>query len=281
MARIRTIKPEALQHRKVGPLSDRTFRLWVALLTQADDDGRLVEDARSLRALVWGYQSRVVVAAVEEALSELATAGLIHRYTAGGQAILEMQDWHDHQRVRGTSHYNPSKWPSYKDSVESTERSVSVPQISRTVPPSRARVSGSDRIGSELPKYSSSTSRRPGGRPIEEVDVSDPIQQEGPEALLALWREIATTTKRPGLPGLIVPDSQLTTKRREGALRRLKEAELAWHHQAISRLSQSAFACGRPKPDGSRWRASFDWYLKSETNCVKAHEGAYDDATES
>src|SRR6266478_4836569 len=54
--RIRSLKPEALQHRKVGRLSDRSFRLWLGLITQADDEGRMIWDPAQFRLLVFGYQ---------------------------------------------------------------------------------------------------------------------------------------------------------------------------------------------------------------------------------
>jgi hypothetical protein len=70
--RIRTLKPEALQHRKVGRLNDRQFRLWVGMLTQADDEGRLVADAEQLRLQVFGYHPRVTARDVDAALDALA-----------------------------------------------------------------------------------------------------------------------------------------------------------------------------------------------------------------
>ena len=41
MPRIRTLKPEHRQHRKLGPLDHLTYRLWVGMILEADDAGRL------------------------------------------------------------------------------------------------------------------------------------------------------------------------------------------------------------------------------------------------
>lgn len=113
MARIRTIKPEALQHRKVGRLSDRAFRLWVGMLTQADDSGRLVADLDQLRVEVFAYHPRVTSAHVTGALSEIASAGLVRVYTASGVQYADFPSWSDHQRI---SHPQPSKIPAFTES---------------------------------------------------------------------------------------------------------------------------------------------------------------------
>ena len=77
MPRIRTIKPEALQHRKVGPLSDRAFRVWIVLITQADDEGRLVCEASQVRVWGFSYHRNISDDEVEVAIQEVATPGLI------------------------------------------------------------------------------------------------------------------------------------------------------------------------------------------------------------
>ena len=48
MPRIRSLKPEHKQHRRVGMLTDLQYRLWVGLITEADDDGRLVGNTSQL-----------------------------------------------------------------------------------------------------------------------------------------------------------------------------------------------------------------------------------------
>ena len=117
MPRIRTLKPEHKHHRKIGPLSDRDYRLWIGLVTEADDDGRLVANAAQLRALVFAYHHRVSVAMVEAALSRLHDLGLIRVYEVNGNRYAEMPSWHDHQFIQKR---RPSKLPSFKDSSTTT-----------------------------------------------------------------------------------------------------------------------------------------------------------------
>ena len=75
MPRIRTVKPEAPQHRKLGRVSDRAFRLWLTMLTQADDEGRLSADPGQLRLLTFGYFPEVTEVDVAGALGELSIMG--------------------------------------------------------------------------------------------------------------------------------------------------------------------------------------------------------------
>ena len=123
MPRIRTLKPEAMTHRKVGRLPDRAFRLWIAMLTQADDDGRLVADARQLRLVAFGYHERVAVKHVDAALLEIAKAGLIRLYSNGGIEYADFPSWHDHQTV---DRYVPSVLPSADDRRAFAEHSTMI-----------------------------------------------------------------------------------------------------------------------------------------------------------
>jgi hypothetical protein len=110
MPRIRTLKPEIHQHRKVGPLSDRQFRTWIGCLTQADDEGRFCADPDALRATVFAYHPKVHARDVQAALDHLAAVGLIHLYAAGGVPYGCFPSWTDHQRIH-KSHFSPSRLP--------------------------------------------------------------------------------------------------------------------------------------------------------------------------
>jgi uncharacterized phage protein (TIGR02220 family) len=109
MARIRTIKPDALQHRKVGRLSDRAFRVWVGLLTQADDEGRLPCDPDQVAAWCFGYQRHVTLKQIEGAVQEIQSLGLISLYSANGTRYAYFPSWKDHQKIDKA---RPSLYPS-------------------------------------------------------------------------------------------------------------------------------------------------------------------------
>lgn len=89
MARIRTVKPEIHQDEAVGELTDSAFRLFIGLITQADDLGRLKGDPRLIGAQVWPYQPKKVVE-VEGWLEELESAGFINRFDLDGRQAIEV-----------------------------------------------------------------------------------------------------------------------------------------------------------------------------------------------
>jgi hypothetical protein len=109
MPRIRTLKPEHRQHRKVGMLSDRQYRLWVGMLTEADDDGRLVAHAEQLRALVFPYFRSVSAEDIEAALQAIVKLGLVRLYEVRGTRYAVFDSWHEHQRINRPL---PSKLPT-------------------------------------------------------------------------------------------------------------------------------------------------------------------------
>jgi len=113
MARIRTLKPEHRQHRKTGALSHITYRLWVGMILEADDEGRLVCDADQLRVTIFGYHPNVRRAIVEGSLKELDDHHLVRLYIVEGVRYAWFPSWHDHQRI---DRPQPSKLPPYDDS---------------------------------------------------------------------------------------------------------------------------------------------------------------------
>jgi len=146
--RIRSIKPEFPQHRKVGRLSIQARYLWVVMLTQADDEGRLVADPGQLRLLAFGYDLDVTEAKVSEMLAEIAATGLIRVYTVKtvSQPVSNVSyawfpSWHDHQVIDRPT---PSKLPPPPElgSTRSRRRPVESSSTPR-------RGLGADRKGSE------------------------------------------------------------------------------------------------------------------------------------
>ena len=108
MPRIRTLKPDHRQHRKVGPLDHLTYRLWVGMILEADDEGRLVADAEQLRVTIFGYHPKVTTDVTEASIQTLAQRGLIRLYDAGGVRYAVFPSWADHQRI---DHPSASKLP--------------------------------------------------------------------------------------------------------------------------------------------------------------------------
>lgn len=98
MPRIRTVKPEIHQDEAVGELSDSAFRLFIGIITLADDHGRLKGDPRLLGAQVWPYHPRSAEE-VKPDLEALEQGGLIHRYRVENNPYISLPTWTEHQRV--------------------------------------------------------------------------------------------------------------------------------------------------------------------------------------
>lgn len=120
------MKPEHRQHRKIGPLTDRQYRLWVGMVCEADDHGRLVADPEQLRVTIWGYHRQVNAREVSRILASLAETGLIILYDVEGVPYAYFPSWTDHQRV---DHPGKSRFPD--PSRENSRSLASIPGGSR------------------------------------------------------------------------------------------------------------------------------------------------------
>ena len=132
MPRIRTLKPDHRLHRKVGPLDNLTYRLWVGMILEADDQGRLVASPSALRALVFGLTPGVSTRHVENALANLHNTGLIVRYEVDGISYAWFPSWHDHQRIDRPQVSRLPACPLDADLLR-TWRKLNQPQIRRTL----------------------------------------------------------------------------------------------------------------------------------------------------
>lgn len=96
----RVIKESAFTSDKISELSDFEFRLWVGLITQADDIGR--GDARPaiIKGRIFALRDRTTLKDIDAALQKLAAVGCVSLYTVGGKPYYQFPKWSDHQRVR-------------------------------------------------------------------------------------------------------------------------------------------------------------------------------------
>ena len=96
----RIIHESAFTSEKIAALTDFEFRLWVGLITLADDLGR--GDARPaiVRGRLFPFHEKLTNRAVERALEALEKVGCIERYTVRGKPYFRFPHWEDHQRVR-------------------------------------------------------------------------------------------------------------------------------------------------------------------------------------
>ena len=96
----RIIKESLCDSERIASLTDFEFRLWVGLITQADDAGR--GDARPAykKGHLFPFRERVTAKDIESALHALAAKGCVALYTVGGKPYFLFPSWARHQRIR-------------------------------------------------------------------------------------------------------------------------------------------------------------------------------------
>lgn len=109
----RIIKESLCDSEKIAALSDFEFRLWVGLITQADDAGR--GDARPaiIKGRVFPFRERLSIKDIDAALQELAAKGCVSLYTVDGKPYFLFPGWVKHQRVRDCKPKYPEPLENY------------------------------------------------------------------------------------------------------------------------------------------------------------------------
>lgn len=115
----RIIKESICESETIAELTDFEFRLWVGLITQADDVGR--GDARPsiIKGHVFPLRKRVTETDIDNALHGLAAKGCVSLYVVGGKPYFWFPTWDKHQRVRDVK----PKYPAPEE-AESTDDGI-------------------------------------------------------------------------------------------------------------------------------------------------------------
>lgn len=261
MARIRSLKPDHKMHRKVGLLTDRQYRLWVGMITEADDEGRLNADAQQLRVVIFGYHpTRVTAKHVATDLEAVAAGGLIRLYHVGETLYADFPSWKDHQRV-DAAHYRPSKLPPYNTSPRlEAQASLQVDSV-EAQPGPRREGSGREGKGEE-------TTLRPRD---EDTGPSDRLTAE---RLIDLFNELTPDRT----PAVVTRSPERIRKARQYLAK--FPAEAFWR-ETFTQIHRSDFLRGLSKPTNGHgsFVADFDWLMSKgkdgTENAVKVHDGRY------
>ena len=149
----RIIKESAFLSDKIAELSDFEFRLWVGLITQADDLGR--GDARPaiIKGRVFALRERTAQKDIEAALRNLAAVGCVSLYTVGGKPYYQFPNWAKHQRVRNSE----SKYPGIEESDISDDNPPQVAASRRNPPLSCAGAESNPIQSNPNPNISTTT----------------------------------------------------------------------------------------------------------------------------
>lgn len=96
----RIIKESAFTSDKISGLTDFEFRLWVGLITAADDFGRVDARPAILKGRIFPLRERITYKDIGAGIQRLAAKGCVSLYTVDGKPYLWFPTWEEHQRVR-------------------------------------------------------------------------------------------------------------------------------------------------------------------------------------
>ncbi len=151
MARQRFIHPDLWEDGHVGSLTPAERLLFIALFSNADDDGRLVGDAANLRAIAFRFDdfSLAEVAAMRDHVA--ATMRHVLVYAVDGEEYIQLTSWdqRQHPQYRKPSRLPPPP-PVAGPPVHGTFMEPSLkPVIAPAEDSSRVRTVDRDGLGSD------------------------------------------------------------------------------------------------------------------------------------
>jgi hypothetical protein len=150
VARIRTIKPEFWGDEKMAPMPPIDRLVFLALISMADDAGRVVDNIKTIDGFVFPESDDTS----RGSLDKLASAGRIIRYQSeSGQRLIQVANWLRHQKVDKPAKYvlpaPPEPSRDSREIVAESSRSDLGPTTSDQLP------------GTDDPRPSTSEQRAP------------------------------------------------------------------------------------------------------------------------
>jgi len=113
----RIIKESICSSRNVGALTDFQFRLWVYLITYADDYGRAPADPELIKGHLFARRPGVTAKQIADGIARLESLGMVRIYEVDGDLYLVYPRWATHQRVQAKR----SKYPEPPDFEQKPE----------------------------------------------------------------------------------------------------------------------------------------------------------------
>lgn len=114
MARKRMISPEFWTDEKIGSLNVEARLLFMGLISNADDEGRLPGNTMLIKSMIFPYDNYTVTK-VEDWLLSLCRLNIIKRYKVDGQTYIQIVNFSKHQTINRPT---PSKIPVFESSLE-------------------------------------------------------------------------------------------------------------------------------------------------------------------
>lgn len=105
--RIRTVKPSFFKHEEIAELHPLTRLLFIGLWCMADKEGRLEYRPKRIGVEILPYDNHDI----ERALQDLAEGDFLTIY-GGDQRLIQINGFHDHQRINGKEAATTSRYPA-------------------------------------------------------------------------------------------------------------------------------------------------------------------------
>lgn len=178
----RILKESITTSEKLAKLSHLEFRLWVGLITQADDYG--CGDARPsiVRNFVFPLLEDVTAKDVERAMKRLEKVGCIRIYRVEGKPYFWFPNWLEHQRLRNHK-------PRYPQPPE-LEEAIARRRAESAAASERRKKAGRDKPYDYEPAYEGfEETEEPS--PSEEDASGEPVPEESAPAAAPVTAEDA------------------------------------------------------------------------------------------
>ena len=118
-----------------GKLSDKAKLLFIACITNADDEGRLSGNPANLRAIAFRFED-IPTSKIEELINEIKTSlSNFKCYTINDCRYIQFLKWKDYQQIR-KDREKPSKFPLWQpnDNQKATKRPLNLTKPNLTKP---------------------------------------------------------------------------------------------------------------------------------------------------
>src|SRR3989344_7748282 len=113
MAKARMLHSKISHSIQVNSLPVKAALLFTWMISHADDDGRMLGEAKFIKAKVVPMQ-RWSETVIEGLLVKIMSIGLIERWEQNGKCYIEFPTWGDYQKIR-PDRYKKSQFPSYNE----------------------------------------------------------------------------------------------------------------------------------------------------------------------
>ncbi len=121
MAKARMLHNKISVSIQVNSLTTKAALLFTWMVSHADDDGRMLGEAKSIKARVVPMQ-QWPEKVVEELLVQITDKGLIYRWEKDGNYFIEFPTWSEYQKIQ-KDRYKKSQLPTYNENQPSLDTS--------------------------------------------------------------------------------------------------------------------------------------------------------------